>query len=925
MSTLRVDKIKGRTGTTVTIPDSQNLAVTGNVTVSGQQNFASGAQLNLQGENINSGTRGQILYYDTNGEIAKLALGATGAVLQSDGTDVTWGNIAGSTSVYYVSPAGTDAAGRGGSIDAAFKTVKYACGAIGTPTATQPAVIYVKGGTYEEVQLPIVVPQYTTIAGDSLRATIIKPKSGQTDSGGTTLNVNSTLFRLSNATIIQDLVLDGMTGYTAGSPAYAPENATVKGTYFALNSASAITDKSPYIYNVTSFGDGATGAVVDGSLHATGNKTMLFHTYTCIHNDGLGIWCHSNGAAELISVFTYFNQVGIAGTSGAEIRVLNSSNSYGEYGVYSAGYDATETTNNGVAKGSMLTYTNVLTTEFTLGEQITGSNSTATAYVANVQSEPKVVYIVGKSGSFQANETVTGSTSGATATLAAASFDTNSTGRVLVTTFGTSPSPGDSLEFGSTDGNAYQIQTVSSVTANSVDYHILITATSRPTPIPDSTVAKTRKRFSLVRLTGHDFAKVGTGDKTTTNWPGEPTQPADQADQIITNSTDPGRVYHVSTDEDGNFYVGDYFKVDQATGNVTLDASAFNLKGLQTLQLGAIGGLIGATINEFSTDTTLSQNSDSKVPTQAAIRAFVASQITAQDVDFSADSGTGAVDLDSQVFVINGTANEVNTSASNNTLTIGLPQDVTIGQDLTVTRNAVITGNLTVNGTTVTNATTNTTITDNLIELNSGAGSNANDCGILIERGSTGDNAIIAWDESADKFVVGTTTATNTDTGNLTIAAADLQAANITAGNTSVTRLITGEVIEKVNIDSGAGPSGTLGVDLATNAVHYYSGNAAGDWTFNFRGDGSTTLASMMATGESITVGQVVTNGGTAYKITGLQIDGTNLWSNVNWAGGAAPSAGNASSKDVYSFTFIRTGSCASDWVILGSLTNYKA
>ena len=275
--------------------------------------------------------------------------------------------------------------------------------------------------------------------------------------------------------------------------------------------------------------------------------------------------------------------------------------------------------------------------------------------------------------------------------------------------------------------------------------------------------------------------------------------------------------------------------------------------------------------------------------------------------------------------VINGTANEVNTSASNNTLTIGLPQDVTIGQDLTVNRNAVITGNLTVNGTTVTNATTNTTITDNLIELNSGAGSNANDCGILIERGSTGDNAIIAWDESADKFVVGTTTATNTDTGNLTIAAADLQAANITAGNTSVTRLITGEVIEKVNIDSGAGPSGTLGVDLATNAVHYYSGNAAGDWTFNFRGDGSTTLASMMATGESLTVGQIVSQGGTAYKITGLQIDGTNLWSNVNWAGGAAPSAGNASSKDVYSFTFVRTGSGASDWIILGSMTNYKA
>jgi len=88
--------------------------------------------------------------------------------------------------------------------------------------------------------------------------------------------------------------------------------------------------------------------------------------------------------------------------------------------------------------------------------------------------------------------------------------------------------------------------------------------------------------------------------------------------------------------------------------------------------------------------------------------------------------------------------------------------------------NLTLSGNLTVNGTTTTVATTNTTVTDNLLELNSGAGSNANDSGILIERGSTGDNAIIAWDESADKFIVGTTTAVNTATGDLTIAAGTL-------------------------------------------------------------------------------------------------------------------------------------------------------
>jgi len=88
--------------------------------------------------------------------------------------------------------------------------------------------------------------------------------------------------------------------------------------------------------------------------------------------------------------------------------------------------------------------------------------------------------------------------------------------------------------------------------------------------------------------------------------------------------------------------------------------------------------------------------------------------------------------------------------------------------------NLTLSGNLTVNGTTTTVASTNTTITDNLLELNSGASSNANDSGIIIERGSTGDNAIFAWDESADKFIVGTTTGTASSTGDITISAGTL-------------------------------------------------------------------------------------------------------------------------------------------------------
>jgi len=606
------------------LPSGDTLDLTGSgLKTSGITTYTTSAQLNLGGgTNINSGTRGDILFYNSSGNIQKLSLGTEGQVLKSDGTDLVYGASASVANVFYVSTTGTDASGFGSSVDSAFKTIKYACSNIGTPTAANPAIIFVKAGTYEETLLPIVVPPNTTIAGDSLRATIVKPKAGL-DSGGSIQNNRSTMFRMSDATVLQDLVMDGMGGYTPGNPAYKPESATIGGTYLALNAASPILTKSPYIYNVTSFGNGATGAVLDGSLHASGNRSMLFHTYTAVHSDGLGIFLKANANAEMISTFSYYCQVGYACIGGSKIRSLNSSNAYGEYGVYSAGFDAGESPNQGTVRGNMLTYVGVLSQSFTDGEQITGGSSGATAYVVNVQSEPKRMYVVQKSGTFSANETVTGGASGATATMAAASVETNQSGRILVTQFSSSADAGDSLQFASTDGNAYQIQSVSSVTANSVAYHVLVFSTSRATPVATGLTVNVRKEFSLIRLTGHDFLQVGTGGTDTTNWPNNPTQDPAQADQVVTNETDPGRVYYTATDDLGNFYVGDQFKVDQATGNVTLDASAFNLSGLESLRLGSVGGLIGASINEFSTDGTLSQNSDTKVSTQKAVKTYV--------------------------------------------------------------------------------------------------------------------------------------------------------------------------------------------------------------------------------------------------------------------------------------------------------------
>ena len=115
---------------------------------------------------------------------------------------------------------------------------------------------------------------------------------------------------------------------------------------------------------------------------------------------------------------------------------------------------------------------------------------------------------------------------------------------------------------------------------------------------------------------------------TTTNYPGTPTQPASQGNEV--DEAYPGRVYYVSTDQNGNFRVGEYFRIDQATGRATLNASAFDLAGLTSLRLGSIGAQLGETINEFSSDGTLSGNSNVAVPTEQATKTYVDGKVPAQ-------------------------------------------------------------------------------------------------------------------------------------------------------------------------------------------------------------------------------------------------------------------------------------------------------
>jgi hypothetical protein len=146
-----------------------------------------------------------------------------------------------------------------------------------------------------------------------------------------------------------------------------------------------------------------------------------------------------------------------------------------------------------------------------------------------------------------------------------------------------------------------------------------------------------------------------------------------------------------------------------------------------------------------------SNDNDTTLPTSAAVKDYVDNNITSQDVDFAGDSGTGAVDLDSQSLTIAGTANEVETSASGQTLTVGLPNNVTIGNNLTVT------GNLTVNGTQTQVNSTTVTVDDPIFVVggDSAPGSDDNlDRGIEFRwhNGSSAKLGFFGFDDSTGKF-----------------------------------------------------------------------------------------------------------------------------------------------------------------------------
>ena len=202
----------------------------------------------------------------------------------------------------------------------------------------------------------------------------------------------------------------------------------------------------------------------------------------------------------------------------------------------------------------------------------------------------------------------------------------------------------------------------------------------------------------------------------------------------------------------------------------------------------------------------------------------------------------------------------------------------TFNNNISVGGNATITGNLTVNGTTTTANTTNTVISDRLIELGNGTtGTPGNDMGIVLERGDS-DNAFIGFDESTDKFIVGTGTFTGASTGNLTITTGTLVAnlegnvtGDVTGNADTATALATARTIGGTSFDGTA----NIAVNLAATATTLATARNIGGVSFD--GSANINLPGVNTSGNQDTSGNAATATAleTARTIAGQSFDGT--------------------------------------------------
>jgi len=489
------------------------------------------SSVTIDGDN-NTITAGDVLITGSSitiGDDVTINVGATG--------------INSAPNVIYVAKDGDDAK-NGTSIDNAKLTIAGAVAIAQTGTT-----IKVLSGTYNENN-PIEVPAFVSIVGDNLKTVTVIPNNSTED-----------IFHVNKGTYLANMTFVGHVSPSA-AVAFPPTIATnVGGGKW----------ESPYVQNCTSNTTTGAGMRIDGSL-AEGLKSMVVDSYTQYNQGGVGIAVTNNGYAQLVSVFTICCNEGITAYKGGQCSLTNSNTDFGTYGLVADGT-------------SDLQFTGIVTTSASAGTDTVAVaiNTTTRPYEGQVIYFDTLYYTVesitvtdGGSG-YASTPSVTVGTptgpNGSTAT-AFATLDGDKVSTITIISSGSQYASTPSVTISAPDSG-----TTATASANITPiYYTINSSTPVVSGITTITldenlnntvgVATTAYFYQVSRITAssHTFEYVGTGNDITTATPLRGGVPV-QENEVVTRNG--GRVDFTSTDQSGNFRIGDGIVINQNNGTIS--------------------------------------------------------------------------------------------------------------------------------------------------------------------------------------------------------------------------------------------------------------------------------------------------------------------------------------------------------------------
>jgi len=479
------------------------------------------------------------------------------------GTDIVrLGAGATVTNVLYVTPDGSDT-NTGKKLGDAKRTIGAAL-----TTATAGTVIKVSAGTYVENN-PLSIPEQVSIIGNSLREVSVQCQNP------------GDLFYVSNGNYVAEMSFTGV--------------ANTGGAIFAFNpSGAGVINQSPYIQNCTNFIPDSIGMKVDGN-HASGDtKSMVLDSYTQYNPNGIGVSITNEGYAQLVSLFTICCDTAVYCGSGGACDLTNSNSSFGDYGLVSDGV-------------SQVKYTGIITSAAEAGSTIFTISGVGT----NRPYDGQVVYFdqlyyeidsvtVSAGGTGYTNQptvTVSGPpTSWGIPAQVVATVENGSVTELTIVSNGRGYTSAPTITIAAPDVG---INTATAAVTIKPKYYSIESATAPSSGISTITINEQLPyavgvgttvpifRQSRILASGHSFEYIGSGTNIATALPQTGGVPIQENE---TDARNGGLIVYTSTDQSGNFRIGDGVVINQQTGTISGNFYSKSLFANVTPFILALGG-----------------------------------------------------------------------------------------------------------------------------------------------------------------------------------------------------------------------------------------------------------------------------------------------------------------------------------------------